>query len=84
MTMIFGHAPVIFPAVLGIAIPYRPAFYGHLLALHLSLILRVGAGLYDWMPGRLWGAMLNVIALLLFLFNTIAAARSARATAQKR
>jgi hypothetical protein len=84
MTMIFGHAPVIFPAVLGIPIPYRPAFYGHLAALHLSLILRVVAGLYDWMPGRLWGAMLNVIALLLFLFNTISAARSARANAQKR
>ncbi|HWI62295.1 MAG TPA: hypothetical protein VNT75_10690 [Symbiobacteriaceae bacterium] len=77
-SMIFGHAPIIFPAVLNVQIPYRPAFYAHLLFLHLSLILRVAAGLTEWHQGRLWGAMLNVIALLLFLGNTIAAAASAR------
>ncbi|HYG58210.1 MAG TPA: hypothetical protein VD902_09145, partial [Symbiobacteriaceae bacterium] len=73
-TMIFGHAPVIFPAVLNVQIPFRPAFYVHLGALHLSLIVRVAAGVLEWYPGRLWGAMLNVIALLLFIFNTAYAA----------
>jgi len=78
LEMIFGHAPIIFPAVLNLAIPYRPAFYAHVVMLHLSLVLRVAAGVGEWHPGRLWGAMLNVIALLLFLGNTVTAAASAR------
>ncbi len=78
MTMIFGHAAVIFPAVLGIQIPYRPAWYAHLGALHLSLLLRVVSDMPEWYPGQKWGAMLNVVALLLFIGNTVFAARSAR------
>lgn len=77
-SMIFGHAPIIFPAVLGVQMPFRSFFYSHLVLLHLSLLLRVGAGLTDWLPGRLWGSMINVIALLLFLANTVAAVRLAR------
>lgn len=68
--MIFGHAPIIFPAVLGMAIPYRPVFYTHLVALHASLVLRVGGDLAGWWPGRRWGGLLNVVAVLLFLTNT--------------
>ncbi|HEX9076645.1 MAG TPA: hypothetical protein VF932_12745, partial [Anaerolineae bacterium] len=37
MSMIFGHAPIIFPAVIGRAMPYGSAFYAHLILLHLSL-----------------------------------------------
>ena len=44
-SMIFGHGPIILPAVLRIEMPFRPAFFAHLLLLHLSLLLRVtGAG----------------------------------------
>ncbi|HYF94583.1 MAG TPA: hypothetical protein VD969_20420 [Symbiobacteriaceae bacterium] len=77
-SMIFGHAPIIFPAVLNVQIPYRAAFYAHLAMLHLSVLLRVGAGVTEWYPGRLWAAMLNVIALLIFIGNTVIAAASAR------
>ena len=35
--MIFGHAPVIFPAVLGRDVSYGPHFYGHVGLLHASL-----------------------------------------------
>lgn len=80
--MIFGHAPIIFPAVLGVQIPFRPAFYAHLLLLHASLLLRVSAGVLEFHPGRMWGAMFNGIALLLFVANTVLAARSARASAR--
>jgi hypothetical protein len=69
-SMIFGHAPIIFPAVLGVAVPYRAAFYGHLVLLHASLVLRVGGDLAPWWPGRLWGGLLNALAVLLFLANT--------------
>jgi len=68
--MIFGHAPIIFPAVLGKPISFRSTFYTHLVALHLSLSLRVIGDLMPWSSGRLWGGLLNAAVLLLFLANT--------------
>lgn len=76
ISMIFGHAPIILPAVLARAIPFRSRFYGHLLLLHLSLLLRVGGDLINSPLARQWGGMLNVIALLLFLANTGSVIRS--------
>lgn len=76
--MIFGHAPIIFPAVLGMGLGYRPFFYSHLILLHLSLILRLIGDLALWLPGRTWGGMLNVLVLLLFLGNTVTAMRKTR------
>ena len=66
--MIFGHAPIIFPAILGrTTSPYHPALYGPLLLLHASLLLRVTGDLMGWWPGRQWGGLLNALAVLLFL-----------------
>ncbi len=80
MSMIFGHAPIILPAVLGRAMAYQPGFYAHLILLHLSLALRIigdlGAGLNFWQ----WGGLLNVVAVLLFLFATARAIRMGAAT----
>jgi hypothetical protein len=69
--MIFGHAPIIFPSVLGLQLGYRPFFYSHLILLHLSLILRLVGDLALWLPGRTWGGLINVLVLLLFLINTV-------------
>ncbi|MFZ2618587.1 MAG: hypothetical protein WA077_21585, partial [Anaerolineae bacterium] len=74
-SMIFGHGPIILPAVLRIEMPFRPAFFAHLLLLHLSLLLRVTGDLAPQQALRAWGGMFNVIAILLFLANTIASAR---------
>jgi len=68
-SMIVGHAPIIFPSVLEIALPFHPGFYSHLVLLHLSLVLRVVGDVTAWWPGRLWGGTLNVAAVLLFLGN---------------
>jgi hypothetical protein len=68
-SMIFGHAPIILPAVLNRAITYRSTFYIPLALLHLSLIMRVASDLWFSQPGRLWGGLLNVIAVLMFLGN---------------
>ena len=68
--MIFGHAPIILPAVLRIALPYRPSFYAHLILLHASLVLRIASDLAAWPPGRMWGGLLNVVAVLLFIVST--------------
>lgn len=80
-TMIFGHAPIIFPAVLGLPISFRPAFYGHLTLLHLTLALRVGGDLAGWAQGRQWGGLLNAAVVLLFLFNTARAVQRTSAVA---
>jgi hypothetical protein len=69
-SMIFGHAPIIFPAVLGIPIQFSNRFYSHLLLLHVTLIVRVAGDLLLWGPGRQWGGLFNAVALLLFLANT--------------
>jgi hypothetical protein len=76
LSMIFAHALIIFPVVLGVAMEYRPRFYLHLILLHAGLLLRLAGDLLPWWPGRLWGGLINVIALLLFLGSTAAALRS--------
>lgn len=74
-SMIFGHAPVIVPAVLGIQVPYTPLFYVHLALLHLSLVMRVLGDLLLWLPLRRWGGLLNEVAVVLFLLVTAVAVR---------
>jgi hypothetical protein len=69
-SMIFGHAPVIIPALLGIQTPYSSIFYAHLLLLHLSLFLRIAGDLIVSMPIRRWGSLLNETAIGLFLLTT--------------
>jgi hypothetical protein len=69
-SMIFAHAPVILPAVTGLALPFRSTFYAHVVMLQLSLVLRVGSDLAGWADGRQWGGLLNVVALLVFMGNT--------------
>src|SRR5699024_3941941 len=67
ISMIFAHAPVVVPAVLGRPLPYRWYLYVPLLLLHLSLLLRlrgaVAAGnVLLWQPG----GITNEVALLMF------------------
>ena len=68
--MVFGHAPIIFPAVLRVAVPYTPLYYGHLALLNLTLALRVIGDVFG-LPGlRSWGGMGNALALALFVVVT--------------
>lgn len=70
-SMIFGHARIIFPAVLRVPVRYHPAFYAHVVLLHLSLFMRVSGDLSEWIALRQWGGMLNATALLLFIANMV-------------
>jgi len=56
--MIFGHAPIILPAITQVPVTYRPIFYSHWILLHLSLILRVVGDVAGWFALRQWGGML--------------------------
>ncbi|HSN32733.1 MAG TPA: hypothetical protein VLU41_08620 [Ideonella sp.] len=72
-SMVFGHAPIILPAVTRFALPYHPIFYAPLALLQASLVVRVaGDALADLDVTRA-GAILNALALAAFLINTVAA-----------
>ena len=71
ISMIFGHAPIIFPAILGVPINFQPAFYIHLILLHVSLALRVIADYANMHTLRMWGGLLNEVAILLFIGMTV-------------
>jgi hypothetical protein len=72
-SMIFGHAPIIFPAVAKVKIPYHPTFYLPLIVLHGSLIVRIAGDLLQHQHSRSIGGALNAIALLLFVLSTVSA-----------
>lgn len=84
-SMVFGHAAIIFPAVLRVAVPYHPSFYVPLALLHASVAIRLvgdAAGAFDW---RSAGGLLNALALAVFIATMIAAVlRGRRARSRQR
>ncbi len=82
-SMIFVHAPIIFPSITGLDIPFRRLFYVHLVLLHTSLLLRIAGDARLWLPWRQWGALLNAIAITLFFLITASTAVAAKARAAK-
>lgn len=80
-SMVIGHAPIIFPAVMRVKIPYSPLFYLPLIALHLSLAWRVTGSLSDVWLLRQSGGLINGVSLALFILTllfTVARAASKR------
>lgn len=80
-SMIFGHAPLIFPSVLKLPLKYQPYFYVPLVLLHASLVQRVASDLFGWAYLRQWGGFLNTAAILLFFLLNIVSAVSSRKNA---
>ncbi|MGY5766328.1 multicopper oxidase domain-containing protein [Brachybacterium sp. DNPG3] len=75
MSMIMAHATTILPAVLRIALPYRPAFWVPLGLLQLSLLIRLWLGdALGWSPAWEIGGVLGVIALLVFVLTALTSA----------
>jgi hypothetical protein len=75
ISMVFGHAPVIVPAVLRVPLPYTPIFYGHLALLHAGLLIRIIGGDVLAVAGAWYlGGVLNVVAVLVFVGVSAAAA----------
>lgn len=75
MSMIMAHATTILPAVLRIALPYRPAFWVPISLLQLALVVRIWLGDGLGMPiGWQLGGVLGVAALLLFVVTALASA----------
>lgn len=66
-SMVFGHAPMIVPALSGRQITFSNAFYVPLTLLHLSILLREVCDLSSSFEGRMWAGLLNAVAVVLFL-----------------
>ena len=79
-SMVFGHAPIVFPAVLRVALPYHPVFYAPLVLLHSSLALRLLGDATGSFVLAHWGALGSALALAAFIVVMAAAVlRSRRA-----
>jgi hypothetical protein len=68
MSMIFGHAPVIVPAVLSVRLPFKPWFYAHVGLLHAALFVRLalGDGLGNTLAWQI-GGVGTELAIIMFL-----------------
>ena len=65
--MVIGHAPIIFPAVVRLAIPFSPIFYAPLILTSLGVLLRLLAALTAEPALRESGAVINAIGILSFM-----------------
>jgi hypothetical protein len=72
-SMVFGHAPIIFPAVLRVPVPYHRMFYMPLILLHASLVLRAGGAAANAPDAMRWGALGSALTLLAFIGVTATA-----------
>lgn len=77
-SMIFAHAPIIFPAITGRALVYRKALYAHGILLHLSVALRICSDIAGQFAANRWSGILNVLAITLFIANTAYGVRAGR------
>lgn len=75
ISMIFGHALIILPAVLGIRLTYHPALYVPLAILHLSVLLRVTGDLLELEGLRQSSGLVTVLALLGFALTNVVVSR---------
>lgn len=88
ISMIFAHAAIIVPSVIGRPLQYHPVSYLPLALLHVSLLIRVigGDALGNTAVWR-WGGIFNEVAFLLFMvltmYNLFLRSRSARKSAGK-
>jgi len=73
-SMVFGHAPIIAPALLRVALPYHVIFYVPLALLHASVALRVAGSLLvlPWL--REAAALGHAVAIALFILTMAARA----------
>ena len=69
--MVFGHAPIIFPAVAKVRIPYHPFFYLPLAVLHVSVLARLIGDLSSNLALGQAAGVANALALLLFIVTMV-------------
>lgn len=76
-SMVFGHAPIILPAVARIRLPFHGGFYLPLALLHASLALRLAGDALGDFPLRALGGLGNALAIGVFLLTVVGTALAA-------
>lgn len=71
LSMVFAHAPIIFPAVARLEVPFTRALYAPLALLHLGLAARVVSDLAEVAALRRTGAIASALALALFAATVV-------------
>jgi hypothetical protein len=77
-SMVFGHAPIIAPALLRVALPYHAVFYAPLVVLHVSVALRVAGSLLVLPQLREAAALGHALAIVFFILTVVTRALGAR------
>jgi hypothetical protein len=77
LSMVFGHAPIILPAVTGLRVVYTPIAYLPLALLHISLMLRVCSDLFEWTELRAASGPLTALAVIGYAVTLLLASRRA-------
>jgi hypothetical protein len=75
LSMVFGHAPIILPAVTGWRVRYAAAAYGPLALLHASVLLRIVADLGEIVALRGVSGLLTILALAAYAATLAVASR---------
>ncbi len=78
LSMVFGHALIILPAVVGIQLRFHPVLYVPLAILHGSVALRVASDLFGADAGRMWSGPVTAAAIAGFAACAAWTARSPR------
>jgi len=76
--MVFGHAPIILPAVLRVKLPYAPVFYLPLALLHAGVALRLAGDAAGSVPVLRAGGVANAVTLAAFIVTAATAVLRAR------
>lgn len=71
--MVFAHAPIVFPALVAIRMPFSRSFYIHLVLLHTFLAVRVIGDLASWPAANRTGAIGTAVAITLFVGTSASA-----------
>lgn len=70
-SMVFGHAPIVLPAIAKLRLPYHPFLYLPLALLHATLAARFAAGLLESFALQRAAAIGNALTLLMFAMSVV-------------
>lgn len=71
-SMIFAHAPIILPGVLGLVLkPYHPILFLWVGIFQISLLLRILGDLLSFLSWKQVGGFINGVVILIFIVNVV-------------
>jgi hypothetical protein len=82
LSMVFGHALIILPAIARLRVRYGGILYAPLFLLHGAVALRVASGLAEWGAGRAASGVLTGAALASFALALVVVSRRSRPSAK--